>query len=87
MRGLSVLCGSVIGVGRAMIADNAAGHPESEYNELVRQLADPAVVRAFWEGERPVNWPDAVPFPSVVVVLSKDWVQERREELGLSTRR
>jgi hypothetical protein len=86
MRGLFVLYGSVISVERRMIV-NTTGHPESEYNELVRQLADPAVVRAFWEGERPVNWPDAVPFPSVVVVLSKNWVQERREELGLSTRR
>jgi hypothetical protein len=86
MRGLFVLYESVISVERRMIV-NTTGHPELEYNELVRQLADPAVVRAFWEGERPVNWPDAVPFPSVVVVLSKNWVQERRKELGLSTRR
>jgi hypothetical protein len=54
-----------------MVVNNAAGHP----------------VQAFLEGERPARWPDAVPFPLVVVVLSKDWVQERREELGLSTRR
>jgi hypothetical protein len=67
---------------------NTTGHPvtESEYNELVKKLADPVVVKMFWEGERPVNWPDAIPFPPVVEVLPKDWVQRRREELGLSRR-
>jgi hypothetical protein len=44
------------------------------------------LVDRFWEGERPEDWPDAIPFPPQVVVLEKDWVRRRREELGLSER-
>jgi hypothetical protein len=59
---------------------------EAEANAWFRRNANAGLVKAFLEGERPVNWPDAIPFPPVVEVLPKDWVQRRREELGLSRR-
>lgn len=51
-------------------------------------MTDSEVVQIFWLGEeRPAGWPEAVAWPLDRIVLPKDWVERRREELGLSARR
>lgn len=49
----------------------------------LQQRRNLKLVQDFWDGKRPVDWPDAVPFPVKRIELPPDWVKKRREESGL----
>lgn len=55
---------------------------DGEVLEVIQ--SDAEIVRSFWAGEKPANWPSQFPYPLKPVVLPVDWVRQRRIALGLA---